>query len=157
ETKALIPVLPPPSIRSMDSLLSEAVAQPRLQTGLLSLFAALGLILAAVGLYGVLAYVVTQRTQEIGIRLALGARKANVLSLVITQGMKLVLVGTVVGILAALALTQLMRNLLYQIQPNDPLTFVGVTILLVAVALLACWLPARRAARVEPMVALRTE
>jgi putative ABC transport system permease protein len=157
ETKATIPNLPPPSIRSMDSLLAESVAQPRLQTGLLSAFATLGLILAAVGLYGVLAYVVGQRTHEIGIRLALGAQKNNVLSLVIRQGMKLALTGAGVGLLAALALTRLMRSLLYQVGPDDPLTFVVVTILLVCVALLACWLPARRAARVEPMVALRSE
>jgi putative ABC transport system permease protein len=157
ETKAAIPSLPPPLIRSMDTLLAESVAQPRLQTGLLSLFATLGLTLAAVGLYGVLAYAVTQRTQEIGIRLALGAQRSQVQSLVIRQGMKLALSGAGIGLVAALGLTRLMRSLLYEVGPSDPVTFVGVTIVLVCVALAACWLPARRAASVEPMVALRTE
>ena len=157
ETKAVIPNLPPPLIRTMDDLISETVAQPRLQTGLLSMFAGVALVLAAVGLYGVLAYTVTQRHREIGIRLALGAPKRNVLSLVIAQGMKLVLAGVAIGIAGALALTRVMRNLLYQIEPNDPLTLLAVSLLLVATALLACWLPARRAARVDPMEALRYE
>jgi len=157
ETKAVIPNLPPPLIRTMDALLSETVAQPRLQTGLLSLFAGVALLLAAVGLYGVLAYSVTQRQREIGVRLALGAQKRNVLSLVISQGMKLALSGVAIGIVAALALTRVIRGLLYGVTPTDPVTFALVSLLLVAVALLACWLPARRAARVDPMEALRYE
>src|SRR5947209_14957684 len=157
ETKAVIPNLPPPLIRAMDDLLSETVAQPRLQTGLLSLFAGVALLLAAVGLYGVLAYSVTQRQREIGVRLALGAQKRNVLSLVISQGMKLALSGVAIGIVAALALTRVIRGLLYGVTPTDPVTFALVSLLLVAVALLACWLPARRAARVDPMEALRYE
>ena len=157
ETKAAIPNLPPPLIRPMDDLLSETVAQPRLQTWLLSLFAGVALILAAVGLYGVLAYTVTHRHREIGIRLALGASKRNVLSLVIAQGMKLALAGMAIGILAALALTRIIRSLLYGVTPTDPATFALVSLLLLAIALLACWLPARRAARVDPMEALRYE
>src|SRR2546425_5833460 len=157
ETKAVIPNLPPPLIRTMDDLLSETVAQPRLQTGLLSLFAGVALLLAAVGLYGVLAYPVTHRYREIGIRLALGASKRNVLSLVIAQGMKLALAGMAIGMLAALALTRVIRSLLYGVTPTDPATFTVVSLLLVAIALLACWLPARRAARVDPMEALRYE
>jgi putative ABC transport system permease protein len=157
ETKAMIPNLPVPVIRTMNDLLSETVAQPRLQAELLILFAAVALLLAAVGLYGVLAYSVTQRTHEIGIRMALGAQKSNVLALVIGSGMKLALTGAVAGIAAAVVLTRLMQSLLYEIQPTDPLTFTGVLMLLIAVALLACWLPARRAARVDPMVALRYE
>src|SRR3989441_10701042 len=157
ETKAAIPNLPPPLIRTMDDLLSETVAQPRLQTWLLSLFAGVALILAAVGLYGVLAYTVTHRHREIGIRLALGASKRNVLSLVIAQGMKLALAGMAIGILAALALTRIIRSLLYGVTPTDPATFALVSLLLLAIALLACWLPARRAARVDPMEALRYE
>src|SRR5207302_6160152 len=118
ETKAVIPNLPPPLIRRMDALLSETVAQPRLQTGLLSLFAGVALLLAAVGLYGVLAYSVTQRQREIGVRLALGAQKRNVLSLVISQGMKLALSGVAIGIVAALALTRVIRGLLYGVTPT---------------------------------------
>jgi len=157
ETKAVIPNLPPPLIRTMDDLLSETVAQPRLQTGLVSLFAGIALTLAAVGLYGVLAYLVTQRTREIGVRIALGAQKRNVLSLVIGQGMKLALAGVVVGVLVALALTRVLTSLLYDVRPTDPPTFVAVSLLLVAIALIACWLPARRAAKVDPMEALRHE
>ena len=157
ETKAVIPNLPPPLIRTMDDLLSETVAQPRLQTALLSLFAGVALVLAAVGLYGVLAYTVTHRHREIGIRLALGASKRNVLSLVIGQGMKLALTGVAIGIVAALALTRVIRSLLYGVTPTDPLTFAAVSLLLVAIALFACWLPARRAAKVDPMEALRYE
>jgi putative ABC transport system permease protein len=157
ETKAVIPNLPPPSVRTMDDLLSETVAQPRLQTGLLSLFAGLALMLAAVGLYGVLAYVVTQRTREIGVRIALGAQKRNVLSLVIGQGMKLASAGVLIGLLLALALTRVLRSLLYDVKPTDPLTFVAVTLLLIVIALIACLMPARRAAHMNPMEALRCE
>jgi putative ABC transport system permease protein len=157
ETKTLIPNLPPPLIRTMDDLLSETVAQPRLQTGLLGLFAGLALLLAAVGLYGVLAFSVTQRQREIGVRMALGAQKRNVLSLVIGQGMKLALIGMVIGIVAALALTRVIRGLLYGVTPTDPATFAAVALVLTLAALLACWLPARRAAKVNPMEALRYE
>jgi putative ABC transport system permease protein len=157
ETKATIPNLPPPIIRTMDDLLSETVSQPRLQTGLLSLFAGIALLLAAVGLYGVLAYLVTQRTREIGVRLALGARRQNVLSLIIGQGMKLALMGVTIGVAGALVLTRVMSSLLYGVTPTDPATFAVVSVLLIAVALLACWWPAWRAARIEPMEALRCE
>jgi putative ABC transport system permease protein len=157
ETKTVMPNLPPPLISTMDELLAETVAQPRLQTGLLSLFAGIALLLAALGLYGVLAYLVTQRTREIGVRMALGAQKRNVLSLVIGQGMKLALAGVALGLLVALALTRVLRSLLYDVKPTDPLTFVAVSLLLILIALIACWLPARRAARVHPMEALRYE
>ncbi len=157
ETKTVIPNLPPPLIRTMNDLLSETVAQPRLQTGLLSLFAGVALLLAAVGLYGVLAYAVTQRQREIGVRLALGAQQRDVLTLVIGQGMKLALAGVALGIVAALGLTRVIRSLLYDVKPTDPATFALVSLLLVAVALLASWLPARRAAKVDPMEALRYE
>ncbi len=155
ETKAVLPSLPLPRIRTMDSLIAETMAQPRLQTGLLCLFAGTALLLAAVGLYGVLAFMVAERRHEIGIRMALGAGKSNVLALVIGQGLKLALSGLAIGIPAALALTRVIRALLYGVSPTDPLTFGAVALLLVVIALLASWLPARRAAQVDPMVALR--
>jgi putative ABC transport system permease protein len=157
ETKAMLPSLPQPSVRTMDDLLSEIVAQPRLQTGLLLLFASVALLLAAVGLYGVLAYSVNQRQRELGIRMALGAQKRDVLSLVILQGMKLAVAGVAIGTLAALALTRTIQSQLYGVTSGDPMTFVAVAFLLVSVALLACWLPARRAAKLDPMGALRCE
>jgi len=157
ETQALIPNLPPPKIQTMDALIHETVAQPRLQTGLLGLFGLLALVLTAVGLYGVVALSVSQRTRELGIRIALGAQKRAMLALVLGQGMRLVLTGIGAGLLASLALTRVMRTLLYEVTPTDPLTLTAVAVLLVLVALLACWLPARRAAGVDPMVALRNE
>src|SRR5262249_48498465 len=136
---------------------SETVAQTRIQTALLTLFAGIALLLAAVGLYGVLAYSVAQRTHEIGVRMALGAQKHNVLSLVIGQGMRFVLSGVAAGVVSALALTRVMRSLLYEVNAIDPITFVAGSVLLLLTALLACWFPARRAAKIEPIVALRYE
>jgi ABC-type antimicrobial peptide transport system permease subunit len=114
-------------------------------------------VLAAVGLYGVLAYAVTQRTHELGIRMALGAGKRNILALVLGQGVRLALLGIGLGLIGAITLTRVMRALLYEITPTDPLTFAGVTLLLIVVALLASWIPARRAMKVHPMEALRYE
>jgi putative ABC transport system permease protein len=157
ETKSVIPSLPSPKIRLMTERVGESIAQPRFQAGLLNLFGAVALLLAAGGIYGVLAYSVSQRRREIGIRMALGAQQHDVLSLVIGQGMKLALSGVVIGVMSALALTRVLRNLLYEVKPTDPLTFAAVALLLVAIALFACWLPARRAAHVDPMEALRYE
>ena len=124
---------------------------------LLGAFAAVALLLASIGIYGVLAQLVAQRKPEIGVRLALGARPRDVVALVVGRGMKLVAIGTCVGIAMALVLSRLMSSLLYGVGASDPLTFVGVPLLLAAVALVACFVPARRAARVDPNVALRYE
>lgn len=144
-------------VATMDQLLSASVATQRFNLFLLVLFAALALGLAAVGISSVLAFAVSRRTREIGIRLALGAHPRDVLRLVVRQGMQLVVAGILLGIAGALALTRLMASLLYSVRPTDPATFVVVSVLLALVALLACYVPARRAMRVDPMVALRTE
>jgi putative ABC transport system permease protein len=157
ETKAVIPNVPPAKIRLLTDSVRESVAQSRFQAGLLTLFGVLALLLAACGIYGVLAYTVTQRQREIGVRMALGAQRGNVLLLVLGQGFKLVLLGGGLGLALALALVRVIRTLLYGVEPTDPFTFAGATLLLAAVALLACWLPARRAAKINPMVALRYE
>jgi len=149
--------LPISNIKTGDQLLYDAVGQPRFHTTLIALFAGLALLLAAVGIYGVISYSVAQRTHEIGVRLAVGARPRDVLVLVIRQGMMLTLAGTAIGIGAAFGLTRLLTSLLFHVSATDPLTFVGVATLLAAVALLACWIPARRATKVDPMVALRYE
>jgi putative ABC transport system permease protein len=123
----------------------------------LTAFAAGALLLAAIGLYGVLAFAVAQRTREIGVRIALGASPGSVLALVVREGMALVAIGLIFGLAGAIGTTRLMTTLLYRTEPLDPWTFAAVPVVLASVALLACYLPARRAARVEPMVALRTE
>lgn len=148
---------PVSSVQSMEQILATSVAQPRFRTTLLGVFAAVALGLAAIGIYGVMAYTVAQRTHEIGIRMALGAGKTDVLWLVVKQGIALTSGGIVVGVGSALALTRLLRGLLFGVGANDPLTFVLIAAMLSAVALLACWIPARRATKVDPLIALRCE
>ncbi|HZZ14487.1 MAG TPA: ABC transporter permease, partial [Candidatus Sulfotelmatobacter sp.] len=145
------------AITSMDAVLGASVAQPRFSSELLSAFAALALLLAAIGLYGLMAYSVTQRRNEIGIRMALGARREDVLKLILRQGSRLTLAGIVIGLITSLGATRLLSSMLFSVTSNDPETFIAVAFLLVGVALGACYVPARRAAKVDPMVALRYE
>jgi putative ABC transport system permease protein len=144
-------------IKTMHETLSEMMSQRRFNMLLLGIFASVALLLAAVGIYGVISYSVTQRTHEIGIRIALGAAKSNVLSLVVGQAMSLAGVGIVVGMSASLLLTRFLASLLYGVSATDPATFGAIALLLAGVALLACYIPARRAAKVDPMIALRYE
>ena len=151
------PSQPVANIRTLDDVLAASVAQRRFTMTLLGGFAGAALLLAAIGLYGVIAYAVQQRAREIGIRMALGATRRDVLRLVLRQGLNLAGIGVVVGIAAALGLTRVLSKLLYEVKPIDLPTFTGVSLVLLIVALLASWLPARRAAKVDPMVALRYE
>jgi putative ABC transport system permease protein len=146
-----------PAIQPMTKFIAESVARRRFNALLTGLFAVVALLLAAVGIFGVLNYAVTQRTQEIGLRVALGAQTRDVLRLVLGQGVRLILFGLAVGLAASLALTRVLAVMLFGVTPTDPLTFVAVSFLLVSVALVACYIPARRATRVDPLVALRYE
>jgi len=157
EVRAVDKDLPVTRLRTMEAVLAGSVAQPRFRTLLLGLFGVMALLLAAVGIYGVISYAVTQRTQEIGIRIALGAQPRDVLKLVVGQGMLPALVGLGVGLIGAFALTWLVKGLLFSVSATDPATFVLVALLLASVALVACWIPARRATKVDPMVALKGE
>jgi predicted permease len=154
---SLDPQLAVANIRTMDQEMASSVAAPKFNTFVLGLFAFLALFLAAIGIYGVLAYAVAQQSHEIGIRMALGAQRRDVMRLVLDRGARLALTGTAIGLLASFGLTRLMSSLLYGISASDPLTFAAVAIVLVAVALLACYIPAHRAMRVDPLIALRYE
>jgi putative ABC transport system permease protein len=141
----------------MDTIAAESVAQPRFRTLLLALFGIAALLLASVGIYGVMSYAVTQRTQEIGIRMALGAQVSDVRKLVIGNGMSLALIGVAIGLAGSYGLTRLMASLLFGISATDALTFAAISAVLVIIALGACYIPARRATKVDPLVALRYE
>jgi putative ABC transport system permease protein len=157
EVRRLDPDLPVSQVSTLDQLLTTATAQPRFRTMLLSLFAALALLLACVGIYGVISYSVAQRTHEIGIRMALGAQREDVLKLVIRQGAMLAIIGAAFGLAGAFALTRLMTGLLFGVTATDAFTFSYVPLCLIVIALLACYVPARRATKVDPLVALRHE
>jgi putative ABC transport system permease protein len=157
QVRSLDSQIPVSDIASMDELMAGSLAQQRFNMLLLGIFALLALILASVGIYGLTAYAVGQRTHEIGIRMALGAQRRNVLRLVLAEGARLVFIGILIGLVGGLVLTRLMRSMLYEVKPADPATYAAVAVLLAILALLACYLPARRAASVEPMAALRYE
>jgi putative ABC transport system permease protein len=149
--------VPVSNFLAMDDRLAEFLAQPRFRTVVLGAFAGLALLLAAIGIFGVLSQSVSQRTHELGIRMALGAERGQVLWLIVRQGMSLAIAGTGIGLLAALAADRLLAAMLYGVKPTDPMTMASVCLVLVAVALLASYIPARRATKVDPMVALRYE
>ena len=157
QVAGLDPALPISQIRLMDDVVSAASARPRFLTVLLSLFSFIAVALAAVGIYGVMAFLVARRTQEFGIRMAIGAGRAHVLALVLQQGLRMGIAGVAIGAVGALLLTRLMRQLLYGVGTFDLLTFGGTAALLIVVILVACYVPARRATRVDPTVALRYE
>ncbi|HEV3468712.1 MAG TPA: FtsX-like permease family protein, partial [Pyrinomonadaceae bacterium] len=157
EVQRVDPNQPVHNVRTMEEVIDLSISNRRLNMTLLSIFAGLATLLAVVGIYSVMSYLVTQHTREIGIRMALGAEARDILKLVIGQGMTLTLVGVGLGVLAAFGLTRLMASLLYGVAGTDPLTYAAVSLLLAAVALAACYVPARRATKVDPLVALRYE
>jgi putative ABC transport system permease protein len=154
EVQALDKDQPIYNVRTMDDVVMNSLGTRRVSTQLFAVFAIAALLLAAIGIYGVMAYTVTQRTQEIGIRMALGAQRSDVLGLVVRQGMTLAAIGVVAGLAGAFSLTRVMASLLFNVRPDDPTTYLAISFLLIVVAFLACYLPARRAAKLDPMIAL---
>jgi putative ABC transport system permease protein len=148
---------PVSNINTMETVLSESIARQRFSMLLLGIFAAVALVLAAVGIYGVMSYSVAQRTHEIGIRMALGAQRGDVLKLAVGGGLKLVLIGVGIGLVTAFVLTRVMSSLLFGVSATDPATFITISLVLISAAILASYIPARRATKVDPMVALRYE
>jgi putative ABC transport system permease protein len=157
EVTALDPNLPISNVRMMEEVIAQSLATRRFVLLLFGLFAGLALLVATIGIYGVLSASVSQRTRELGVRIALGATRSNVRRLIVGQGLKLVLSGLVIGLVSALALKRVIGKLLFGVSPTDPTTFLVIAFLMIAVALLACWIPARRATKVDPLSALRSE
>jgi putative ABC transport system permease protein len=145
------------NVRTMEQAVTQSIAPRRFSMLLLTVFALVALALASLGIYGLLSYAVAQRTREIGVRMALGAQSGDVVKLVMGQGMKHALIGVAIGLVASLALTRTMKTLLFGVSATDPITFAAIALLLTVVALLACWIPARRATKVDPLIALRSE
>jgi putative ABC transport system permease protein len=161
EVRAMVqsvdPELPVYGAQTLDDAVSESLAERRFSMEMVACFAATALLLAALGIYGVISYIVSERTRDIGIRLALGAERGKILAMVLRQGLGLAMAGAALGLVGSVIVSHLMAGLLYGVMPTDPLTFVGVTLVLTGVALAACYIPARRAMRVDPMIALRCE
>ena len=149
--------VPVSNIQTMDHIVSQSITQPRFNLFLLGLFGTVAMLLSAAGIYGVTAYTVTQRTHELGIRIALGAQVGDVLRMILGQGMAVIGIGLGLGLIAAFALMRLLKSLLFGVGENDPITFGVITLVLLLVALFACYIPARRATKVDPLVALRSE
>ncbi len=147
--------LPIANVRPLASLVDDSVARPKFSMLLLAAFGAFALILACIGIYGVISYSVAQRTREIGVRVALGANRLNIFRMILGEGARLAGLGIAIGIAVALGVTRMMSSFLYEVRPTDPATFAAVCVILLSVAALACYLPARRATRVDPLVALR--
>ena len=157
QVQSVNPELPVFGAQTLNDVLSASLSQRRFSMEIVGLFALTALLLAGMGIYGVISYIVSERTHEIGIRLALGAQSRTILRMVLRQGLGLAIAGAAVGLVGALIVSHLMAGVLYGVRPTDPLTFAGVALLLIGVALLACYIPARRAIRVDPLVALRYE
>jgi predicted permease len=157
QVKRLNPALAVSDVQLMDQIVQGSVATPRFAFVLVGLFAGLAILLAAIGTYGVIAYSVSQRTPEFGLRMAVGAQRLDVLRLVLMQAAKLILAGTALGIVFALVLARVLKSLIYEVSPADPLTFVSVGLMVIAIAVLACYIPAWKATKADPMIALRAE
>jgi ABC-type antimicrobial peptide transport system permease subunit len=153
--RAQDPTLPIVKLRSMDQVFADSAARPRFLAELLAIFAGLALALAAIGTYGILSYSVSERTKEIGIHMALGATRGSVLGMILGQGMRLTVIGLVTGLIASVGLTRLLQAQLFNVKPTDPATLTAVTVFIAAIAFVACYIPAQRATRVDPMVTLR--
>jgi len=151
------PLLPVSAVRPLEEVFAESIARPRLTAMAMSIFAAAALLLAALGVYGIVAYSVSQRSREFGIRVALGARQGQIISMVVAQNLRLVGLGLGLGLLTAIPATRLLRGLLFQVGPNDPMTFIGIGAVLAIVAIVAAYLPARRGTLVDPVVTLKSE
>jgi putative ABC transport system permease protein len=157
EVQSIDPNIPVFSVRTMDQIIARSMAERRFALQLLGIFAGVALLLAAIGIYGVMAYSFSQRTHEIGIRIALGAQRVDIFRMAVGEGMQLVAIGLAIGLVGAAALSRSARTMLFDVSPADPITFGAISATLAAVAFLACYVPARRATRVDPLVALRDE